>query len=240
MINDILHAALRSLAAFILVLFVTRVLGRKAISQMTFFDFAVAITIGSVTASLAIGQNNTFHTVAVVLLSFCILGLVDDYLHIKSFRFNKLINSEPLIVIKDGKIVEKNMRRERITISELTALLRIKNVVNISDVNYAILENSGKLSVLLKAKKRPLIPDDMQINPPESGLTRDVIMNGDMISENLRTTNFSETWVMEQLKASGVNNIKEVFYAALASDGSLYISKIHHDDQENHGQHGIE
>lgn len=240
MLNDILFAVLRSTASFILLIIMARILGRKALSQMTFFDFAVVITFGSVAANIGIGQDNSFHIAVTVLITFGLLGLLSGFLHIKSFRFRKLINSEPIVIIKNGEIIDVNMRRGRVTINELNSMLRDKNIFNITDVNYAVLENSGTLSVLPKAESKPLTPKDMQIKPIESGLTKDIIVDGIVMRENLNSTNLTEAWLLNQLKQNAINDVKEVFYAGLASNGILFISKRSKQNTEKHGQYGIE
>lgn len=207
---------------------------------MTFFDFAVAITLGSVTANIGIAGDNSFHTATTVLVTFGFLGYFNDIIHIKSMRFNKLVNSEPIILIQDGLINDKNMRKGRVSISELNSLLRDKNIFNIANVHYAIMENSGTLSVLPKAESKPLTPKDLQIKTLEGGLTKDIVVDGIMIRENLNSTNLTEEWLLKELKLNGIKNLKEVFYAGLASNGSLYISKRPKQNKEKHGQYGIE
>ncbi len=207
---------------------------------MTFFDFAVVITFGSVTANIGIGRDNSFHTAVTVLITIGLLGLASGQFHIKSFRFRKLINSEPLIIIENGIILESNMRKGRITMNELNSMLRFKDVFLISDVHYAILENSGTLSVLLKSESKPLTPKDMQMQPTETGLTKDMIIDGKIMYENLNATNMTEAWLLRELNAQGISNVGEVFFAGMASNGSLYISKRTYDKQEKHGEHGIE
>lgn len=118
-------------------------------------------------------------------------------------------------------------------------MLREKNYFNISDVNYAILENDGKISVLPKAAKRPLTPADMQQKPPETGLTKDIVIDGVVLYENLNSTNLTEKWLFNELKNNGIDNVNDVFFAALNSSGSLYISK-NVKDEEPHGKYGIE
>ena len=223
-----------------LLITMARLLGRKALSQMTFFDFAVVITFGSVAANIGIGENNAFHSTVTVLLTIGLLGILSGILHIKSFRFRKLINSEPLVIIKDGQIIEANMLKGKVNINELHSMLRYKNIFDINDVHYAVLENSGALSVLPKAQNKPLTPKDMQIKTTESGLTKDIIIDGTIMRENLDSTNVTEAWLMRELEQNGISRVEDVFYAGLASNGSLYISKKTYGDKEKHGQHGIE
>lgn len=207
---------------------------------MTFFDFTVVITFGSVAASIGMGNDNSFHSSVTVLITIGLLGLLSGFFHIKSMRFRKLINSEPLVIIQNGRILDVNMYRGRVTVNELNSMLRDKNIFNITDVLYAVLENSGTLSVLPKAESKPLTPKDMQIKPIESGLTKDIIIDGIIMRENLSSTNLTEQWLLNELKQNMIADVKDVFYAGLASNGSLYISKKAKQRTEKHGQHGIE
>lgn len=210
------------------------------ISQMTFFDFAVGITIGSVVANASLGPYNASLPAGItVLVVLTALVVLIDYVHIKSFCFRKLVDSEPLVVIEKGHIVDKNLERERFTLKELTALLREKNIFNIADVEFAVLEHDGKLSVLPKSPKRPLKPSDMNITPPYQGLTKDVVLDGIIMKENLKDAKLTREWLMNQLRLYGIEDIKEVFYAGVDSSQNLYVSK-RNIKQEKDGKYGIE
>jgi len=142
---------LRSIASFILLMIVTRVMGRKAISQMTFFDLAVVITLGTLAASVGMSTDTSSTSATIVMLSFVVLGFMTDFFHLKSFFFRKLVNSEPVVLIKNGNIIRSNMQNTRVTMDSLNALLREKNVFNVADVEFAVFENDGQLSVLPKS-----------------------------------------------------------------------------------------
>ncbi|WP_411678391.1 DUF421 domain-containing protein [Caproicibacter sp.] len=235
----ILETFLRSAAAFLLLMLVTRLMGKKAISQMTFFDFCVGITLGSVTTEIGLTGNDSMGTAIVMLFTLAGLTILTGYLHLKSMKFRKAVNSEPLMLIENGRIVEANLKKARITLNDLTSLLREKNAFNIADVNNAVLENDGKLSVQLKSGKKPVTPSELQLHPPEKGLTRDIVIDGILLNENLEATNLTKEWLYEELKKQGFSNLKEVFFAALDSSGSLYVSKGMK-GKEQPGQHGIE
>lgn len=215
----------RSITAFILLMIVTRMMGRKAISQMTFFDFAVAITLGTLAASIGMSTNTSATSAALVMVSFAVLGILTDVLHIKSYFFRKLVNSGPVVLIKNGEIVKENMQQTRITLDSLNALLREKNVFNIADVEYAIFENDGKLSVLLKSQKHPLTPSDIAIPTAYKGLTTDVVIDGNIMYQNLKNVNLNKEWLKEELKRKGIDDINKVFFAALDTSGNLYVSQ---------------
>ncbi len=237
--HEILLTFLRSVFAFVLALASTRLLGRKAISQMTFIDFVVAISIGSVTSIIAISNMNSVYSSATALITLAVLAVLTDYFHMKSIKFAKLVQSEPVIMIANGRIIDQNLKKARISIQDLTALLRDKNIFNIADIEFAVIESDGKLSVLLKSQKQPVTPSDLNISTGYKGLTKDIIIDGRVMSENLKATYLNEEWLIDQLSKNGINNISDVFYAGLDTSGNLYVSKKG-TDKEIHGKYGLE
>lgn len=237
--HHIIQPIIRTVIAYFLILVLARVMGRKMVSQMTFFDFVVGITIGSVGAGLAIGPYNSILSSIVALCIFAILTILIDYIHIKSIKFRKLIDSEPIVVIKNGKIINENLLKERYTVDELTMMLREKDIFNISDVEFALIEYDGKLTVLPKSQKRPVRPADLDITTTYEGLTKDLIIDGKILEENLRAAQKDEQWLTHQLMLWGIHDPGNVFYAGLDSSGKLYVSKKD-SSNEQPGQYGIE
>lgn len=235
----ILTTAVKTLAAYLLLLLTTRFMGRKIISQMTFFDFAVGVTVGSVTANLALGSQPNSLIAATVLITLGILTIITGFAHIKSNWIRKTLNSEPVVMVQNGKIVEGNLDTTRLTLNELMMKLREKNVFNMNDVEFAILETDGKLSVLPKSQKQPLTPGDMGISTSYKGLTKDLIIDGNIMYENLADIKLDEEWLKGQLEKKDIKNVDEVFYAGLDTLGNLYVS-TRSDEGEKHGEYGIE
>lgn len=235
----ILETVLFTAVGYFLALFVCRIVGRKMISQMTFFDYVIGVSIGSVIANIAISSGVPKASAITALITLGILTLVLDFLHIKSFIVRKIVDSEPVVVIENGKLVNQNMSRERFTINELLMQLREKNIFNIADVEFAVLETDGNLSVLPKSQKAPVTPSDLNIPTQYKGLTRDLVLDGRLQPENLNDTGLDVDWLLNELKSHGIEDIKEAFYAGLDSSGNLFVSK-RKNTQEKQGQHGIE
>ena len=237
---EIVNAVLRSIFAYILLLTVARVIGRKAVSQMTFFNLSVMITLGAVTGGMALGRNSTTAVGATVIVTLGALSVLTAYLNIKSSWIRKLVNSEPVTAIENVKIINQNLKKVRYSINELTGLLREKNIFNYADVEFAIIEVDGQLSVLPKSQKAPLTPSDLKMPTGYKGLTKDLIMDGRILTENLNSINQDENWLKTQLSSQGYSSPDRVFYAGLDSDGKLYISPRQPDTVEYPGQHGFE
>lgn len=240
MFETILNTIIRGAAAYVFALVLTKLLGRKLISQMTLFDFVVAVTLGSLTANLAIGSQSTPLIVATAFSTIFIFAIITDFLYIKSFKARKLINSEPVTLIDTGTIVEDNMRRIRLTVDELTMKLREKNIFNLADVEFAIMETDGQLSILPKAEKAPLTPSHMNIQTTSSGLMRDIIIDGSVFEKNLNGAGLNIEWLQSQLHMQGIQDASELFYAGVDANQKLYISRRNAGNKESPGKYGIE
>ncbi|KAJ53756.1 uncharacterized membrane protein YcaP (DUF421 family) [Clostridium tetanomorphum] len=240
MYEIITFSIIRGTIAYILALILTRLMGRKLISQMTFFDFVVGVSMGSMVANLSIGSKNTPITAPTSLITFAILTILTGLMSIKSFKVRKIINSEPVVLINSGHIVQSNMKRVRITIEQLTMQLREKNIFSLADVEFAILETNGQLSVLPKSDKIPLTPSHMNIPTTGMGLMKDIIIDGNIIKENLEAAKFDMQWLQSQLTMNGIQNASDVFYAGVNNTKNIYLSKKSDRNVEKHGKYGIE
>lgn len=217
---------IRIVIGFIGLLILTRIMGRKEISQMTSFHFVSAIAIGSIAANFVLGPSISIKHGLISLIGWTIFTLLIDIIDFKSMLIKKITSGEPVIVIKEGKIIEKALRKNRLDVDTLKALLRDKNIFNFSDVDYAIFETNGKLSVLPKEQKQPITKSDLELsNMPKNmfPLTTEVVSDGKIISENLTKLNLDVNWLHQQLLQAGVKSVEDVFYAEVQEDGSLFI-----------------
>ncbi|NMM63742.1 DUF421 domain-containing protein [Clostridium sp. P21] len=238
--NVLFSTIVRSIIIYILAIFLTRLVGRKLISQMTFFDFVMGVSMGAIIANTIVGPRFTVISAVTALISVTILTIITAYLHIKSFRVRKMVNSEPVTLVENGTIVEKNMKNIRLTIDELMMKLREKNTFNLGDVEFAIMETDGELSVLQKADKQPLTPYHMNIKATTSGLMKDIIIDGNIMDENLSAAGLSKKWLKAQLNNQNVKDASEVFYAGIDNNKKLVISRKNKNNKEYHGKYGIE
>ncbi|APC81304.1 TPA: DUF421 domain-containing protein [Clostridium botulinum] len=150
--------------------------------------------------------------------------IITDYLNIKSINFRKLIDGDPIVLISNGKLLDYNLKKVKITINTLMMELREKDIFNVDDVAFAIIETDGELTILPKANKQPITTGDLNISTNTNGLMRDIIIDGKIMCDNLERTNHDEQWVRQQLKNHNIYNVEEVFYAGLNSSGVLCIS----------------
>lgn len=224
MIGKILVIVLRSFATYIILLVLGRIIGRKLISRITFYDFIVGITLGSIAVRIALGSQESPLLAAISAITITTLVVITDYLDIKIIKFRKLIDGEPIILISNGKLLDYNLKKAKITINKLLMQLREKDIFNIDDVALAAIESDGELTVLLKANKQPVTTGDLNITTGFSGLLIDIIIDGKIMDNNLQSTNHDEQWVGEQLNNQNISDVDEVFYAGLNATGTLYVS----------------
>lgn len=225
MTSKLLEIVFRSTCTYIILLILGRVIGRKLISRITFFDFIVGVTIGSIGVRIALGSQESPFLAAVSTIVITILVVITDYIDIKSISFRKVVDGEPIILISNGKLLDYNLKKAKTNINKLMSQLREKDIFNVDDVAIAVIENDGQLSVLPKVDKQPVTTGDLYIPTKYNGLMVDIIIDGKIIYDNLKSTNHDKQWVMEQLKVHSIYDVNEVFYAGLNDSGTLYVSK---------------
>ncbi len=221
----LLMTIIKCVGVYILAIFLTKIIGRKLISQMNFFDFIMGVSMGSIVAYSVVDKQFVATSAITALILFCILTIVIGYLSLKSLKIRKIINSEPINLVENGNIIEKNMKKNKLTVNELMMKLREKSIFHLADVEFAIMETDGELSVLPKADKKPLTPYNMKINVTSSGIDKDIIIDGSVVDENLKDIGLNKEWLESELNKQNIKEISEVFYAGVDSSQKLYISK---------------
>lgn len=221
----IMEGIWRAVFAFIVLLVLTRLIGKRSNSQLTFFDYVTGASIGTMGAIMAVSLNVNIWGAFAALLTFIVLMILNGYLSLESRPLRKLLQGEAVVVIQNGKILEGNLGLLRYSIDDITTLLREKGYFNISDVEYAIIETDGRLSVLPKSQNRPVTPKDMRISTSYEGVPSELIVDGKIIEQNLLQNNLSENWLKDQLNMKGIYNVGEVAFANLGTDGKLYVDK---------------
>lgn len=219
----ILVVVLRSCIAFFSLLIVVRLMGKQQLSELNFFDYVVGITIGSLAATLSVQLNESPWAALTGVLVWAVLAIFISFLSIHSVWFRKVITGEATIVISNGKILEKSLKRLRISLDELMALLRAQGIFNLNDVEFALFEANGKLSVQKRSQKRPLTPEDLNLSTAYEGLPTTLVQEGVVLTQALRSLNLSRSWLMAQLNRAGVKEIQDISLAQLDTMGNLYI-----------------
>lgn len=219
---DWLEVVLRGLLFLIILFLVTKMLGKKQLSQLSFFEYVAGISIGSIGAEVVMGlERNIVHGILGILV-FAGIPFLAGMISLKSKKFRDIMEGKGTIFIEDGKIMEDNLKKERYTTDELLELLRKKSVFQVADVEFAVLEASGDLSVLLKKENQALTAKDLGIKAAPIKEPQTVIMDGKILDEPLSTANLSREWLNTELDKLGVT-IDNVFLGQVDSYGQLTV-----------------
>lgn len=224
-LNGHLYLAFRSIITYFVLLGFTRAMGRKQISQLTFFDYTVGITIGSIAGVAAVDRSLKISDGVISIAIWSLLTIIISEITFKNINLRLLVDSEPLLIIDKGKVIYKNMKKARYNIGDLLMQLRNKDIFNITEVEIAILEPDGKLSVLKKSEFNSVTVGDMKLAAPKVGMMVDLILDGNILSSHLSLIKKDEAWLTSQLKARNIKDIKTVVFAGLQADGQIYIVK---------------
>jgi len=191
---------IRAIILYIIVLIVMRLMGKREIGQLQPFELAISIMIADLATIPMAEPGIPIVNGIVPILGLLLMHLVISVINLKSVKIRQIICGKPSILIYRGRIDEKEMRKERFTINELEERLRGNNVVNIGDIEYAILETSGQITVIQKPDKRYTIPADFNIMPDYEGISYDLVVDGKIMEENLSKVGKNYRWLENQLE----------------------------------------
>ncbi|NMA66702.1 MAG: DUF421 domain-containing protein [Clostridiaceae bacterium] len=215
----------KTLILYLVVVAAMRVMGKRQIGQLQPFEFAVAVMISELAAIPLTEEDKDLYHSVIPIAVLLVCQLLISFMSIKGVRIREVICGRPSLLIRNGKILEKNMRREMYTINDLLEQLRFYSIPSVNDVEYGILETNGQLSVLLKSNKRPVTPEDMNISPKAECFDHDIIIDGKLIGRTLKKLNLKREWVDEQLKEFGITDYSHVFYASIDNNNKLHVQK---------------
>ena len=191
---------IRTIVLYLLVLLVMRLMGKREIGQLQPFELVISIMIADLASIPMSDVGVPIFNGIIPILGLLVMHLIISIINIKSIKARKVICGKPRILIYRGKIDEKALRKERFTINELEERLRGNNVVNLGDVEYAILETSGQVTVIQKPEKRTTIPEDFQIQPEYEGIPYDLVIDGKIMEKNLQALGKNYAWLKKQVE----------------------------------------
>ncbi len=212
---------IRAIILYIIVLVVMRLMGKREIGQLQPFELAISIMIADL-ASIPMTETGIPISNGIIpILGLLVMHLMISMINIKSMKAREVICGKPRILIYRGKIDESALKKERFTINELQERLRGNNVVNIGDVEYAILETSGQVTVIQKPNKRTVIPEDLNIMPDYEGITYDLVVDGKVMYDNLKALGKDYNWLKKQVSQFKINP-EEALIVTLDAKGQIF------------------
>lgn len=207
----------------ILVLFVlTKIMGYRQISEMSFFDYIVGISIGSIAAEMATNVDSEWWKGVLAMTIYGGAGFLLSLVTQKSIRARKFISGQPIVLMENGKIIKKNLNKARLEINDLLTSARGNGYFNLADIDFAIMETTGKISFAPVSGKRQLNPQDFNFTPQKEGLYINVIVDGKIMEEDLKKSGITLNELKRQLKSQG-KNPQDIILATVDINKSLTI-----------------
>ena len=222
---EILKLILTALFSAAALFLIAKLMGHKQIGQLDFFDHITGITIGSIAAELATELEEPWKP----LLAMVIYGGISVLLSVitsKLPRTRKFINGTPTIILNDKKLYRENMNKAKLDLSEFMVLCRQQGYFDLNDIQTAVFEYNGKLSILPVSPKRPLTPSDMDLSPAPAHICTEIIMDGRILEENLKRKGLDRTWLDKELKSQGYHNAREVFLGVCDDNNILTLFAV--------------
>ncbi len=219
---------IRTVIIYFIILIIMRILGKREVGQLSTFDLVVSIMIAEMSVITIEDETMPLYIGVIPLVTLMGLEVIFVKWGLKNKLVQRMTRGTPSVLIDRGQILENEMRKVRYDLNDLMAQLRQKNVHNIKDVEFAIVEPSGQMSVIVKNPQRPATKQDLNISAPYDGLPTPLIMDGEVEYGHLEHYQLTEDWLMGELKKQGFDAPEEIFYASLDSMGHVYISPKDH------------
>lgn len=229
---DFFEVVLWSLVSIVVLFIMSKLMGNKQISQLNVFDYIIGISIGSIAAELASLQDvpkPLNNITAIVIYGFAAFFI--SFITNKSLKLRKFITGQPIVIMSNGTIYRKNLAKARLDISDFLTLCRQQGYFDINQINTAIIEYDGKLSILPNSDSRPLTPSDMNMNPATEDVLTTVIIDGHILSQNLQLTGHDTKWLKSRLSEQKLKS-EEVFVAFCDNNGSISAYKMNNEHME--------
>ena len=214
---DLIQVALTAILSVVALFVITKTMGHKQVAQLDFFDYVSGITIGSIGAELATELEEP-HKPLIALGLYGVVSLLLNFLAHKMPKTRKYINGSPTILMYGGKIFRLNLKAAKLDLSEFMLLCREEGYFDLDEIDTAVFEHNGRLSILPKAKNRPITASDLGIAVKKSSIATEVIMDGCVLEENLKRMGRDKTWLTHRLNDEGCGNEKEIFLALFHPD----------------------
>lgn len=227
---DFLKVIIFSTSSFIFLFFIAKMLGKKQIAELDFTDYVVGITIGSIAAEWATELQQPWYHYVIAMSIFTLFSLFITLLEQKATYLKSFLRGKPIIVIFNGKIQYKNLKKSKLDIHDLLGMCRAQGYFKIGDISYAILETSGEMSILPKALKKSVTVQDLTSpDYSESKLEKYVILDGTINKDILKILNKDENWLLNKLKLKNKKQLKNIILAIYDENNDQIIKHTKND-----------
>ena len=219
-----LTAVVRTVILYLVIVIGIRLMGKRQIGQLEPSEFVLSLLIADLAAVPMQDFGIPIIMGVIPIVTLLCLSTILSVLTVKSIRIRALLCSRPSIVVQDGRILSREMVKNRFTVDELMEELRVVGVTDLETVKYAVLETTGRISVILRKEEQPPTAADLSVSVEENGLPVIVISDGRILTENLKVRNLSDQWLGQQLSGRKIEDISQVFLMTVDEAGKVYLS----------------
>lgn len=217
--------SLRALFSLITLFLITKMIGRKQVSELSLFDYVISISIGNFAAEMTMNLDSQVMNGFVSILIFGIIATIVSIITMKSIYLRRFFMGAPTIIIQDGKFIYQNLRKVKLDMNDFLETCRSAGYFDVSQIKYALMEANGRVSFLLKEEYMPVTSKDMNLKPSKQSLCANVIIDGKIMKDNLKNINKDEDWLLNQIKVNGKENIQDILLATIDINDKLTVFK---------------
>lgn len=221
--SDFLNICFRTILILIILFFITKMMGKKQISELNFFDYVVGITIGSIAADISLDIEKDMIAGIAALFIYGFISYIISFVSIKSILARRFFIGVPTVLVEKGKIIESGLKKSKIDVNDLLMVARENGYFNLDEIDYALMEVNGNISFLPKEKEKPVTKKDMKIKCNNEGLTVNAIIDSKYMANNMKAINKDKEWLDHELKVNGYDNYDNILLATIDNNYKVTI-----------------
>ncbi len=229
---EIIKVIITSVVSLVVLFLLTKLVGNKQLSELNMFDYIVSITIGSIAAEMATELENPEQPLTAMIV-YAVISFAVSVTSSKSIALRRLVFGHSVILMGNGKLYRKNFKKCRLDLNEFLMQCRLNGFYDLSAVDTAVMEASGKISFMPAAAKKPATPEDLNIVPASESVYYNVVMDGKILEKNLKSCGKDMNWLKNELKVQGIKKEAEVYLGILDKSGNLSVFKNNDDMLDN-------
>ena len=221
--SNFLNICFRTILVLIILFFITKMMGKKQISELNFFDYVVGITIGSIAADISLDIEKNMIAGIAALFIYGFISYIISFVSIKSILARRFFIGVPTVLVEKGKIIESGLKKSKIDVNDLLMVARENGYFNLDEIDYALMEVNGNISFLPKEKEKPVTKKDMKIKCSNEGLTVNAIIDSKYMANNMKAINKDKEWLDHELKVNGYDNYDNILLATIDNNYKVTI-----------------
>lgn len=221
--SNFLNICFRTILVLIILFFITKMMGKKQISELNFFDYVVGITIGSIAADISLDIEKNMNAGIAALFIYGFISYIISFVSIKSILARRFFIGVPTVLVEKGKIIESGLKKSKIDVNDLLMEARENGYFNLDEIDYALMEVNGNISFLPKEKEKPVTKRDMKIKCSNEGLTVNAIIDSKYMVNNMKAINKDKEWLDHELKVNGYDNYDNILLATIDNNYKVTI-----------------